>query len=246
MPRSIKCFKSRLEELSGRPIELRINKNVTSLLTVTPIYARARKGDGGPCMKVSINYIFLDAPREVMCALGSFIKRANKTNRAIIRRFINENYHLIDAPDTPLKTEVKGKYFNLATLVNRLNNIYFNGKLKVNVTWAPSTSETMGAKNVTSVTRSRRRKKSVRCIQFATYDEKRRLIRVNPRLDVACVPRYFLEFVLFHEMLHAIVPPRMTETGCMCYHTPEFHRRERLFRQYDQAVEWERDCLSRL
>ena len=63
------------------------------------------------------------------------------------------------------------------------------------------------------------------------------ILAVNKALDSERVPRYVLEFVVYHELLHSILdcgvfPDRRV------YHTREFRSRERAFRQHDEARNW--------
>ena len=68
---------------------------------------------------------------------------------------------------------------------------------------------------------------------------------MNPVLDARNVPRYYVEFVLYHEMLHAWMhkagreEDRGNGKGRRLVHTPEFNRRERMFRDYARAAAWE-------
>ena len=41
---------------------------------------------------------------------------------------------------------------------------------------------------------------------FGTIQEEDRVIRINPLLDQPFVPLWFLQYVLYHEMLHSVVP----------------------------------------
>ena len=59
------------------------------------------------------------------------------------------------------------------------------------------------------------------------------------------VPRYFVEFIVFHEMLHQVWPTTVTENGRV-HHPPAFRARERTFPQYEAALRWEREHLSLL
>ena len=43
---------------------------------------------------------------------------------------------------------------------------------------------------------------------FGTIQEEDRVIRINPVLDQAFVPLWFLKYVLYHEMLHSVVPDK--------------------------------------
>jgi len=53
------------------------------------------------------------------------------------------------------------------------------------------------------------------------------------------VPRYFIEFVVYHEMLHADMGTEEHE-GRRSIHSREFRKRERLFEDYERAMAWER------
>ena len=50
------------------------------------------------------------------------------------------------------------------------------------------------------------------------------------------VPRFLLEYVLYHEMLHLKYPAIYSSQRCLI-HTPEFKQQERLFPGYDKAVQ---------
>jgi hypothetical protein len=75
---------------------------------------------------------------------------------------------------------------------------------------------------------------------LGTYLEERNLIRINPVLDSSRVPLLYLEFIVYHEMLHAVMESEV-KNGRRSIHAKEFRRREMLFEQYDRAVQWERE-----
>jgi hypothetical protein len=68
---------------------------------------------------------------------------------------------------------------------------------------------------------------------------------VHPCLDAEWVPRYFVSYIVFHELLHHIIPGQPCGERVLL-HPPEFMHREREFRYYERALEWERKHLSRL
>jgi len=86
------------------------------------------------------------------------------------------------------------------------------------------------------------------------------LIRIHPVLDRAWVPRYFVAYVVYHEMLHHMIPSargnaRQASSNIASakgqiarrvLHPPEFLERERQFRGYDRALDWERRHINRL
>jgi hypothetical protein len=55
----------------------------------------------------------------------------------------------------------------------------------------------------------------------------------------------FVAFVLYHEMLHHMMPVERGG-GRRELHPLEFREREREFRAFDRAVAWEKRSLSRL
>ena len=80
---------------------------------------------------------------------------------------------------------------------------------------------------------------------FGTIQEEDRVIRINRALNQPFVPLWFLQYVLYHEMLHSIVPDEIVSRGRRRVHTEEFNRRERQFPGYRRARHWEEENLSR-
>lgn len=126
--------------------------------------------------------------------------------------------------------KASGEYFDLQAIFDKLNDRYFDGVLKsYTITWG------------------RRRKLAPKeYFVFGTIQEEDRLIRINPRLDTPWVPKWFLEYVIYHEMLHAVVPDEPIRNGRRRVHTDEFNRREQEFRFYKRARQWEYENLPRL
>lgn len=128
-----------------------------------------------------------------------------------------------------LNLEEEGRYFDLREIFDRLNARHFRGRLR-------------GYKVVWGRKRKRRPKEY---FVFGTIQEEDRVIRINPRLDQPFVPLWFLQYVLYHEMLHSVVPDELDTSGRRRVHTEEFNRRERQFRNYRRARRWEEENLAR-
>jgi predicted metal-dependent hydrolase len=109
-----------------------------------------------------------------------------------------------------------------------LNQTYFGNRIQARITWSR---------------RSLRRPRTSIC--FGSYHTRDRLIRVHWLLDQPFVPRYVVESVVFHEMLHQLIPRRRVN-GRWCVHPPEFRRQQRCFPYYQQAERWKRCHLRRL
>ena len=128
-----------------------------------------------------------------------------------------------------LDLEQEGEHFDLRKIFEKLNRRYFGGRLRnYEVKWG------------------RRRKERPReYFIFGTIQEEDRVIRINPALDQSFVPLWFLKYVLYHEMLHSVVPDEALPGGRRRVHTEEFNRRERLYPNYTRARRWEEDNLGK-
>jgi hypothetical protein len=123
----------------------------------------------------------------------------------------------------------EGRYFDLRSIFDELNTRYFRGRLRnYEVKWG-----------------RRRKHRPKEYFVFGTIQEEDRVIRINPSLDQPFVPRWFLRYILFHEMLHSVVPDETLRGGRRKVHTEEFNRRERMFPAYNRARRWEQDNLAR-
>jgi len=62
-------------------------------------------------------------------------------------------------------------------------------------------------------------------------------ITISRSLDSSDVPEWFVEYIMFHEMLHIKHPARLIN-GRRYYHTPSFRAEEKSYPRYAQAQEW--------
>jgi hypothetical protein len=117
-------------------------------------------------------------------------------------------------------TAAQGRHHDLSELFDRINREYFEGELqRPHVGWSM---------------RNWRR-------QFGCYDPGPNQIVLNRRMDQPGVPRFVVEYVLYHEMLHVKHPTR--RSGCtLVSHSPEFRAEEKRFAQFAVA----RKFLDRL
>jgi hypothetical protein len=136
-------------------------------------------------------------------------------------------------PQLPMQRQLNLRdeetHFDLQPIFERLNERYFRGRLRsYKVVWG------------------RRRKHRPRDhVVFGTIQEEDRVIRISRALNQPFVPIWFLKYVLYHEMLHSVVPDEALSRGRRRVHTEEFNRRERQFPSYRRAQRWEEENLSR-
>ena len=110
----------------------------------------------------------------------------------------------------------QGSYYNLDELFATIDRAYFGGKmLKPRLIW----SRIMG------ILSSRK---------LAHYEDTRDRIVMSQILDDRRIPRYVVEFVLYHELLHKQYGIQWVNGRCLV-HTPEFRCSERKFKQYQEA-----------
>jgi hypothetical protein len=113
-------------------------------------------------------------------------------------------------------TTSKGQFYDLDKIFDSLNNRYFDGSLpKPVLTWS--------------------QRKTYRILGH--HDATHKTIVISKSLDSANVPRYVVEYIVFHEMLHIRHPVRVIG-GRRYHHTPAFRRDERRFRYYEEAESW--------
>ncbi len=121
-------------------------------------------------------------------------------------------------------TTSKGHIFDLDEIFESLNRDYFRGAIpKPALTWsARKTYRILGHHD-------------------ATHDH----VAISRSLDSADVPRYVVEYIVFHEMLH-IAHPTKHVNGRRYNHTAAFKRDERKFAHYQKAEEWIERNVRRL
>ncbi|HZJ43857.1 MAG TPA: SprT-like domain-containing protein [Pyrinomonadaceae bacterium] len=113
-------------------------------------------------------------------------------------------------------SSARGEVYDLERMFTKLNRRYFDGQIeKPTLTW------------------SQRRTRSILGHHDHVYDS----ITISKTLDSIDVPEWFVEYILYHEMLHIKHPARLIN-GRRFYHTSAFRSDERRFPHYDQAQKW--------
>lgn len=137
------------------------------------------------------------------------------------------------APLLPMQRQFafteQGRFFDLRRIFDKINATYFANRIRgYTILWG-----------------RRRKQRPLSSIVFGSIQEEDRVIRIHPLLDQKFVPTWFLEYVVFHEMLHAVVPDQYDQQGRRLVHHEEFVEREQQFRWYRRAKRWEQENLAR-
>jgi len=174
---------------------------------------------------VRLSDLLQTAPETVIEALAHILLRK------LFRRPIPESYNaryrrFIGRKDIVAKTHLirqirgrkqlgsaQGRHHNLETLFDELNQRFFQGWMgRPNLSWAQAAARR----------------------NLGHYDPAHNAILISRVFDTPAVPRFVLEYVLYHEMLHLRFPVRMKGSR-RCVHSPEFREQERQFPRWQEA-----------
>jgi predicted metal-dependent hydrolase len=182
---------------------------------------RMRQGE----LNVRLSDLLEGAPESVLEAIAHILlakiyrKPVQPAHLARYRRYvaghdISAKAHLVrqlrgrKRIDTP-----QGDVFDLEEIFEDLNRRFFYGLLaRPTMTW--------------SKVRSRR--------SLAHYDPSHNAIVVSRVFDHPLVPRYAVEYIVYHEMLHLKHPVKLRGSR-RCVHGKEFQAEEKLFPEVEQA-----------
>lgn len=169
--------------------------------------------------------MFLNAGDEIIREITDFIK-TRKGRTPLTRKFIGENQpslrtikHISRQPDIT----ALGRFHDLKKIFDDLNNEYFEERITSSINWGKQSSRRLVRKRL-----------------LGSYCGHTNTIRINPVLDRKKTPLYFIKYVVYHEMLHSTVRA-VRKNGRRLVHNSEFRKRERLFKEYEKAMSWERN-----
>lgn len=177
---------------------------------------------------VRLSDLFQTAPPEVIRALAfvlvaRLLSRKPPRDQERIYRLYAFTPELMRASDLARRergrkviSSAMGRVYDLERIFARLNRRYFDGEIEKPVlTW------------------SQRPAKSILGHHDAAHDT----ITISKTLDAREVPEWFVEYIVFHEMLHIKHQARIIN-GRRYYHTAAFRAEEKTFPRYQHAQEW--------
>jgi predicted metal-dependent hydrolase len=206
-----------IQDKFNKPIMLILTDNSTSMISV-----REQQNS----ISLRLHRIFLNADRAVLDEVVRFIVKKGG-NTPAIKEFMEKNKtYLKNRPHRKVTINPNGKTYNLVSIFDSLNREYFNNNVSALITWG-----------------KRSPKYAVRKTTLGSYRKKTNIIRINPILDRRKVPRYVVEYVVYHEMLHVIIETTV-KNGRRSIHSKEFKNRECEYRNYHKAIEWEKKTFK--
>ncbi len=177
---------------------------------------------------VRLSDLIKDCPPEVMRALAFvLVSRLLGKKVPAVHERVYRDYSL--TPEVMRSSDIarrrrgrkmissaQGNTYDLDKMFSKLNRRYFDSSVeKPTLTW------------------SQRKTRSI----LGHHDRVYETITISKSLDSSQVPDWFVEFILYHEMLHIKHAARMIN-GRRYYHTAAFRLDERRFAKYEDAQRW--------
>jgi len=177
---------------------------------------------------VRISDLFEGAPEPVLRAIAHILlakmyrkpidrEHATRYRRYVSTHHMSEKAHLVRQMRGRKRiTTARGHVYHLEDIFEDLNRQYFYGLMaRPLMTW--------------STERARNR--------LGHYDPAHNAIVVSSVFDHPRVPRYVVEYIVYHEMLHLKHPVRWRGSR-RCVHSAEFQTEEKLFERLADAKEF--------
>jgi hypothetical protein len=210
--------------LPGR-VALAVTDNRYTMISV--------KREKGPLYRVRLHHMFLQAEIHIVRTLARYIAQNDAGASNDLGRFIDRNQLKIRKvrrrKPVAVTLETVGEVHDLQDIYDGLNRRYFGSGIEARITWGQRSAK-------------RRRRNS---IKMGSYSVEDRLIRIHPSLDRKFVPRFFVEWIVYHEMLHQVHDIPLIG-GRRIFHTPAFLAQETQFEHFERARRWEREYLNRI
>ncbi len=227
----------KIDEAARLRLQRRIGAHLRGELQVTVTDNRysiisVKRGKG--TFEARLHHMFVDAEVGIVRALARYIARNDTEASATINVYIDKHQDKIRHSLPPRVRKITlipgGQFFDLEEIFHALNQRYFGGRIEADITWGR---------------RLRGPARRHGSVNMGSYSVEDQLIRIHNSLDRSFVPRFFVEAVVFHEMLHQVheIP---VVNGRHHFHTPAFKAQERTFEWADASERWEKENLNRL
>lgn len=177
---------------------------------------------------IFLHAFFIKAPYKVLDALARYIAYKKAQDYMEVKKFIHFEQSALDYTATfdRDKCITQGKFYCLRTLYEKVNTHFFQDKFCLHISWFFPKYRTF------------------RSVTFGSYERAFKLIKINQYLDHPKVPSEYMQYLIFHEMLHELYPTKINERGRHQIHTPEFKRHEKTFPNYEKQKQFEKYFLK--
>lgn len=183
-PDAVEHLRRYLAETARCRVELIATRNRVSMISVV----FRREGHA----RIRMHEQFLAAPAPVLEALALYLRTRHRRDWTVVASYARRIRVTADeSGGVARRLQTRGQVHDLREMADEVNSRYFNGSVKCQIGW--------GARRP----RTRRRSRSIR---YGSWSPSTRTVRIHPLLDDPRVPQAFVAYILFHEMLHAVVP----------------------------------------
>lgn len=252
--RSMEELRAELLRHGGRIEALAVTQNRVSMVSV--------RFDAAGGARVRMHASFLSAPEAVITALGRYLVKRSRHEWLVVRAYVggmggagggqegsgfgvqatgkeggdedgifNYETHEKERDGLP-RMKARGRVYDLGAIFEVVNRKYFNGKVVCAIGWGRRGSAKRGMART-------------RMIRFGSYSQIDNAIRVNPMLDNEGVAAEFVEYIVFHEMLHAAMPS-VEHGGRRAHHHRAYRMLERRFPGHAQMQKMAVELVGKL
>lgn len=172
--------------------------------------------------RLQINEGFITASPQVLRAIvqSMLLGKSTATTAALKTFSLSEDFgEVLLAMDLlvgSITENAQGKAYDLNHVFDLVNREYFRGQMaKPQLAWSQVFTQR----------------------KFGHYEPARDRLVISLTLDQQRIPRYVVEFVMYHELLHKHHGERWSNGRCLV-HTPQFRRDECNFKHYQSAQQW--------
>ena len=174
---------------------------------------------------VRLSDLLEGAPEAVLRAIAHILlakmyrKPIDRAQAARYRKYVGSHdimrkAHLVrQMRGRKLLRSARGRYYDLDVIFEDLNTRFFHGLMaRPRMSWSQSKTRRI----------------------LGHYDPAHNAIIISRIFDHPAIPRYVLEYIVYHEMLHLKHPVKLRGSR-RCVHSAEFQAEEKLFPRVDQA-----------
>ena len=173
-------------------------------------------------LELQVNEGFIVAEDDILEAIAAIVvfgktkAATQKVKKYSVSEAYTEVLFQLDAIANIEAEIARGHCYDLDELFAKVNKEYFQGEMaKPRLTWNRAFTK--------------------RC--FGYYERSRDRVVISQTLDDSRVPKFVVEYVLYHELLHKKHGEKW-QGGRRAVHTQKFRRDELKFAQYNEAEAW--------
>ena len=192
---------------SRRKVEIKLTRNRVSMLSMN--FAMFGK------VRIRMHEGYLKAPPPIFRALRDYVRTRDRDKWKIAARFVHEIQSDVRVRRPPARLATSGKNYDLKELYDEVNREFFSGKVSCRIGWGRQRP-------------ALRRRRWSKHIRFGSWHGGTKTVRVHPILDDPRAPREFVRYIVFHEMLHAVVPETVSGSRRRI-HSAQFKALEKSF-----------------